>query len=101
MDFLIHWPPGPVVPTVQCQGLLSDHCLSLFVICKQNLCEGVIMYVNVCEFVITVFIVCVNASEGSDRKYIVVFHIEYIVYCLQSRMWNRLWLLASDTCPNW
>ena len=22
MDFLIHWPPGPVVATVQCQGLL-------------------------------------------------------------------------------
>ena len=21
MDFLIHWPPGPVVATVQCQGL--------------------------------------------------------------------------------
>ena len=23
MDFLIHWPPGPVVATVQCQGLVS------------------------------------------------------------------------------
>ena len=22
MDFLIHWPPGPVVATVQCQGLI-------------------------------------------------------------------------------
>ena len=22
VDFLIHWPPGPVVATVQCQGLL-------------------------------------------------------------------------------
>ena len=22
MDFLIHWPPGPVVATVQCQGLM-------------------------------------------------------------------------------
>ena len=21
MDFLIHWPPGPVLATVQCQGL--------------------------------------------------------------------------------
>ena len=21
MDFLIHWPPGPVVATVQCKGL--------------------------------------------------------------------------------
>ena len=21
VDFLIHWPPGPVVATVQCQGL--------------------------------------------------------------------------------
>ena len=21
MDFLIHWPPGPVVATVECQGL--------------------------------------------------------------------------------
>ena len=32
MDFLIHWPPGPVVATVQCQGLwemnqLFDHCI--------------------------------------------------------------------------
>ena len=26
MDFLIHWPPGPVVATVQCQGL---QCQSL------------------------------------------------------------------------
>ena len=25
MDFLIHWPPGPVVATVQCQGLTSIH----------------------------------------------------------------------------
>ena len=24
MDFLIHWPPGPVVATVQCQGLNGD-----------------------------------------------------------------------------
>ena len=24
MDFLIHWPPGPVVATVQCQGLESE-----------------------------------------------------------------------------
>ena len=24
MDFLIHWPPGPVVATVQCQGLLQN-----------------------------------------------------------------------------
>ena len=24
MDFLIHWPPGPVVATVQCQGLLCE-----------------------------------------------------------------------------
>ena len=23
MDFLIHWLPGPVVATVQCQGLTS------------------------------------------------------------------------------
>ena len=23
VDFLIHWPPGPVVATVQCQGLCS------------------------------------------------------------------------------
>ena len=23
MDFLIHWPPGPVVATVQCQGLIN------------------------------------------------------------------------------
>ena len=23
MDFLIHWPPGPVVATVQCQGLMG------------------------------------------------------------------------------
>ena len=26
MDFLIHWPPGPVVATVQCQGLDSWQC---------------------------------------------------------------------------
>ena len=26
MDFLIHWPPGPVVTTVQCQGLMLDIC---------------------------------------------------------------------------
>ena len=26
MDFLIHWPPGPVVATVQCQGLKGDVC---------------------------------------------------------------------------
>ena len=25
MDFLIHWPPGPVVATVQCQGLHTLH----------------------------------------------------------------------------
>ena len=25
MDFLIHWPPGPVVATVQCQGLHGNH----------------------------------------------------------------------------
>ena len=26
VDFLIHWPPGPVVATVQCQGLsCSEH----------------------------------------------------------------------------
>ena len=24
MDFLIHWPPGPVVAAVQCQGLVSE-----------------------------------------------------------------------------
>ena len=24
VDFLIHWPPGPVVATVQCQGLQYD-----------------------------------------------------------------------------
>ena len=24
MDFLIHWPPGPVVATVQCQGLMRS-----------------------------------------------------------------------------
>ena len=23
VDFLIHWPPGPVVATVQCQGLTA------------------------------------------------------------------------------
>ena len=23
LDFLIHWPPGPVVATVQCQGLVE------------------------------------------------------------------------------
>ena len=27
MDFLIHWPPGPVVATVQCQGLNCLHRL--------------------------------------------------------------------------
>ena len=25
VDFLIHWPPGPVVATVQCQGLRDVH----------------------------------------------------------------------------
>ena len=25
VDFLIHWPPGPVVATVQCQGLDRFH----------------------------------------------------------------------------
>ena len=25
MDFLIHWPPGPVVATVQCQGLYCSY----------------------------------------------------------------------------
>ena len=28
MDFLIHWPPGLVVATVQCQGLML-HCSQL------------------------------------------------------------------------
>ena len=28
MDFLFHWPPGPVVATVQCQGLTGNLYLS-------------------------------------------------------------------------
>ena len=30
MDFLIHWPPGPVVATVQCQSLLSGPATHYF-----------------------------------------------------------------------
>ena len=29
MDFLIHWPPGPVVATVQCQGLVIIEFMQL------------------------------------------------------------------------
>ena len=32
MDFLIHWPPGPVVATVQCQGM----CKIVLFICVQS-----------------------------------------------------------------
>ena len=28
MDFLIHWPPGPVVATVQCQGLARNPAMT-------------------------------------------------------------------------
>ena len=30
VDFLIHWPPGPVVATVQCQGLKLPCIIMLF-----------------------------------------------------------------------
>ena len=36
VDFLIHWPPGPVVATVQCQGLLrfiNSHSYTTFSQC--------------------------------------------------------------------
>ena len=33
MDFLIHWPPGPVVATVQCQGL-QIYAISVFFLHK-------------------------------------------------------------------
>ena len=29
MDFLIHWPPGPVVATVQCQGLFQKSVIKV------------------------------------------------------------------------
>ena len=39
MDFLIHWPPGPVVATVQCQGLHTMKCFYVqqFVCAEINL----------------------------------------------------------------
>ena len=40
MDFLIHWPPGPVVATVQCQGLTMQFALSfMYFICVYPGCK--------------------------------------------------------------
>ena len=46
MDFLIHWPPGPVVATVQCQGLWYGHVskhnsIAMFRVIWQGTVEGV------------------------------------------------------------
>ena len=35
VDFLIHWPPGPVVATVQCQGLYCDYVTKVRVFAVQ------------------------------------------------------------------
>ena len=44
MDFLIHWPPGPVVATVQCQGLINYIFLfAMFGRSLNPLCSAAVM----------------------------------------------------------
>ena len=44
MDFLIHWPPGPVVATVQCQGLLIRIKIIHKQVYSQTLVDNVVNY---------------------------------------------------------
>ena len=50
MDFLIHWPPGPVVATVQCQGLLLRKIFAFSLVLQSGFISSKVTGYKYCVF---------------------------------------------------